>query len=69
MSPELRETTTQPVKVMVTDIDMQWGSMVWFMIKWATAAVPAVLFLATIIGMVVVLLSGVFRGLSAVSPR
>ncbi len=44
--------TTQ--QVTVTDVDMKFGSMVWFMIKWAIASIPAMF----ILGMGALLLSG-----------
>ena len=36
-------------KVKVIDFDMEFGSMVWFMIKWAIASIPAfmILFILT----------------------
>ena len=32
-------------KVKVIDFDMEFGSMVWFMIKWALASIPAFIIL------------------------
>ena len=52
---------TAPAHVTVVDIQMPFGSMVTFMIKWALAAIPAILILA-ILGAVV---GGVFAGLFA----
>jgi hypothetical protein len=49
--------TSAPVRI--TDIRMPFGSMVIFMVKWAIAAIPAIIIL-TIVG---VLLSAVFGGL------
>jgi hypothetical protein len=37
-----------PAPVTVVDFDMRFGSMVWFMIKWAIAAIPAVIILFTV---------------------
>jgi len=51
--------------VVVLDVNMSFGAMVMFMIKWALAAIPALIILATI-GVVAVALLG---GLAAVSPR
>lgn len=57
-----RIQNSQPV--VVTDIDMPFGSMVVFMVKWALASIPAIIIL-TIIGMVVFgILTGVLTGLS-----
>jgi uncharacterized membrane-anchored protein YitT (DUF2179 family) len=47
--------------VRITDIKMPFGSMVVFMVKWAIAAIPAIIILA-IVGAVV---SAVFGGLIA----
>jgi len=35
-------------KVVVTDIDMKFGSMVLFMVKWAVASIPAVIILVVL---------------------
>jgi len=32
-------------KVEITDIRMPFGSMVWFMVKWAVASIPAIIIL------------------------
>jgi len=32
-------------RVVVTDINMPFGSMVWFMVKWTLASIPAMLIL------------------------
>jgi hypothetical protein len=40
-TPSLRE-------VVVTDIDMPFGSMVRFMVKWAIASIPALIILAVL---------------------
>ena len=52
---------TPAERVVVTDVDMPFGSMVVFMIKWALAAVPAVIILAVIWAMV----AGVGAGIIA----
>ena len=44
--------------VVVTDIQMPFWSMVWFMVKWSIASIPAFIILAVIGGAVVVLLAG-----------
>ena len=46
----VEETATlQPVqRVRVTDVDMSFGSMVGFMVKWAIAAIPALIILAAL---------------------
>jgi hypothetical protein len=49
----------EPAPVRIVDIKMPFGSMVVFMVKWAIAAIPALIILA-ILG---ALLSGVLVGL------
>jgi len=49
----------EPAPVRIIDVKMPFGSMVIFMVKWAIAAIPALIILA-IIG---ALLSGVLAGL------
>ena len=41
-----------PTRVSVVDIDMPFGSMVVFMVKWALAAIPALIFLG-IVGLII----------------
>jgi len=51
--------------VRVIDVDMSFGNMVGFMIKWAFAAIPALIFLG-FIGLVgFFLLAGALGGLGA----
>ena len=40
--------SSQAQRVTVTDIDMPFGSMVGFMVKWAIASIPALLILLLI---------------------
>lgn len=49
-------------KVIVTDIQMSFLSMVIFMVKWAIAAIPALLILAVLGSMFSALLGGLFMG-------
>lgn len=55
--------TTQPApnRVTVTDIDMPFGSMIVFMVKWALAAIPALLILGVMAALIGGLL-GAFAG-------
>lgn len=39
-------SSPQPSSVIVTDINMRFGSMVWFMVKWVIATIPALIILA-----------------------
>ena len=58
-------TKRLPEPVSVVDIRMPFWSMVEFMIKWAVAAIPAILILtvlgAVIIGVIVGLFAGLYR--------
>ena len=54
-----RVVQVQPV--LVTDIQMPFASMVGFMVKWAIAAIPAILILMAIVAAVGALF-GVFFG-------
>lgn len=40
--------TNEPTRIVVTDIKMPFWSMVIFMVKWAIAAIPALVILITI---------------------
>lgn len=55
----------EKIRVAVTDIDMPFGSMILFMIKWALASIPAFLILLFIMGSIVAVLAAVFGGLGA----
>ena len=54
----MSEQNTQ--SVVVTDIRMPFWSMVVFMIKWAVAAIPAIIILAVIGSLVAAVLGGAF---------
>ena len=41
-----------PLRVTVADFQMPFGSMVLFMVKWVLAAIPALLILAVLVGIV-----------------
>lgn len=49
-------------EVVVTDIKMPLGSMVVFMVKWAVAAIPAVIILGVLWWLVMVVLFGFSGG-------
>ncbi len=51
-----------PARVSVVDIDMPFGSMVSFMIKWTLAAIPALLILAICGALLAALLGGLLSG-------
>jgi hypothetical protein len=43
---------SQPLRVVVTDIDMPMADIVRFMVRWAVASIPALIILA-VIGVVI----------------
>lgn len=50
-------------RVSVVDVDMPFGSMVVFMVKWAVATIPAVFILVGVGLFIVMLLTTLGRGL------
>ena len=50
-------------EVIVKDINMSFGSMVIFMIKWAIASIPALIILSVLLTIVGGILGGIFGGL------
>lgn len=64
LDPEV--STALIARVTVVDVDMPFGSMVSFMVKWSIAAIPAFLivgFVFFIIGMLVAIALGAMGGL------
>jgi hypothetical protein len=62
----------QPIRVTVADFDMPFGSMIVFMLKWALAAIPAMLILIIVGGVVTVVFAGLMAGIvstAAFRPR
>lgn len=55
----------QPPRVVVTDIHMPFGSMVVFMVKWAFAAIPAMLILFCVGFALVAVLGGIVGALGS----
>jgi hypothetical protein len=49
--------------VVIKDFDMPFGSMVSFMVKWAIAAIPAVIILFIIFGILGAVMGGFFASL------
>lgn len=43
--PSSPASVVVPASVRIVDIDMKFWSMVWFMVKWAIATIPAVIIL------------------------
>ena len=54
---------TPSPRVVVTDVDMPFGSMVRFMVKWSIAAIPALLILLVIGSVLWGILLGMFSAL------
>ena len=52
---------SQPV--VIVDFHMSFNSMVWFMVKWAIAAIPAMIILAVLFWFLVVFLAGAIGGI------
>lgn len=55
-------STGQPQQVVITDIRMNFLSMVVFMVKWALAAIPAMIIIFLIVGMMSAVLTGLAAG-------
>jgi len=53
-----------PMPVSLVDINLPFESMVWFMVKWAVAAIPAFLMLAAIAFAVALVFGLLFGGLA-----
>ena len=47
-------------KVQVTSIDMPFGNMVFFMVKWAIASIPALIILFIIVGIIYLIFGALF---------
>ena len=58
----------EPAPVRIVDIKMPFGSMVVFMVKWAIAAIPALIILAVVGVLAAGILSGMIIGGSSRSP-
>ncbi|WP_447590175.1 hypothetical protein [Aquipseudomonas campi] len=70
MAPVVREVAykypgAQPV--VVVDVRMSFWSMVFFMVKWALASIPAIIILL-VIGWIIVGIVGFFAGVGLSSP-
>lgn len=58
-----RAVMSQIQPVTVVDINMSFGSMVVFMIKWAIASIPALIILGIMLAIVSAILSGILGGI------
>ena len=67
-SPKLTRVPVQtpagPLRVVVVDFDMSFGSMVGFMVKWAIASIPAAFILLVLAGFVSAVFVLAFRTLN-----
>lgn len=54
----------QEHEVRVKDFDMPFGSMIWFMIKWAFASIPALIIISVVIGGIIFAFALVFGSLA-----
>lgn len=43
----------QKSEIKVSDFDMPFGSMIWFMLKWAFASIPAMIIFSAVFGAIV----------------
>ena len=50
-------------EVIVTDIQMPFGSMVTFMVKWVIASIPALIILFVLFAIVSAIFGGIFAGI------
>lgn len=66
LAPEYAKAaaTVDPVRVSVVDFDMPFGSMIVFILKWAMAAIPALLILAFLGVMVAAFLTGLIAAMA-----
>ena len=49
-------------EIIITDIRMKFWSMVWFMVKWAIASIPALIILGSILIVIGTIIAAVFGG-------
>ena len=54
-------------EVTIKDIDMSFGNMIVFMVKWALASIPAMIIIAFVIIIIFVLAGGMLKGLLGVA--
>ena len=50
-------------RVTVSDLQMKFGSMMWFMVKWVFASIPAAIIVIFVVTVLIAVLGGVFAGL------
>lgn len=62
-SQHLEQQASFPPQMSVVDVNMPFGSMVVFMVKWAIASIPAFLILIALGALVGAVFGGLFGGL------
>ena len=60
----MNEMTTGRTEVTVVDVQMPFGSMVMFILKWTLASIPAVIIVMCIGFVVALMFGGLFTSLS-----
>jgi hypothetical protein len=63
MASPTRTEPEAPVSVIVRDVEMSFGSMVVFIIKWTLASIPALIILFVVGMMLAAIFGGLFAGL------
>lgn len=61
----MTDTSAGPTEVTVVDVQMPFGSMVVFILKWTLAAIPAMICLGIIAAIFVAVFGGIFGGIIA----
>lgn len=57
-APESTSTELAPQRVAVVNLDMEFGTMVWFLVKLALAAIPAAAIIGAIAYATLILIRG-----------
>ena len=65
--PTPRSNETVPQRISVVDFDMPFGRMVIFMVKWAFAAIPALIIIWAVVVFLLLIVGSFFGGISALS--
>lgn len=60
----MNEATTGRTQVTVVDVQMPFGSMVVFILKWTLASIPAVIIIAILAFIIATVFGGIFASLS-----
>jgi hypothetical protein len=60
--PVISQKIVEVKKVIITDIQMPFNSMVTFMVKWAIASIPAFIILMALFAVIIALFGGIVGG-------